>query len=259
MRLHRIWLPGAREGRTYSLDEDESHHLVTVMRRGEGDEVVVVAGEDRIYLGVIESVSEEGETSLVKVTVGEDYSAPPPPVRPWLVAVSVVKERNLELAIRMLSETGLEGIIPLVSERGQVSLAAGSGKIDRWKRIALESAKQCGRASLLDIRESISIEELLRKETGRDVWIAHPGGPEPSCSAFLGTDGLKPSLFLIGPEGGFSTAEIALCEENGARLVGFPMPVMRTPVAVMMIGALGALVEMTEGRERADEDGVNSC
>jgi hypothetical protein len=34
---------------------------------------------------------------------------------------------------------------------------------------------------------------------------------------------------------------------------------MRTPVAVMMIGALGALVEMTEGRERADEDGVNSC
>ena len=112
---------------------------------------------------------------------------------------------------------------------------------------------------MLDIRESISIEELLRKETDRDVWIAHPGGPEPSCSAFLGTDGLKPSLFLIGPEGGFSTAEIALCEENGARLIGFPMPVMRTPVAVMMIGALGALVEMMVTRERADEDGVNSC
>ena len=111
----------------------------------------------------------------------------------------------------------------------------------------------------MDIRESISIDELLRKETDRDVWIAHPGGPEPSCSAFLGTDGVKPSLFLIGPEGGFSTAEIALCEENGARLIGFPMPVMRTPVAVMMIGALGALVEMMVTRERADEDGVNSC
>ena len=77
---------------------------------------------------------------MVKVTVGEDYSAPPPSVKPWLVAVSVVKERNLELAIRMLSETGLEGSIPLVSERGQVSLKAGSGKIDRWKRIVLESA-----------------------------------------------------------------------------------------------------------------------
>ena len=259
MRLHRIWLPGAREGRTYSLDEDESHHLVTVMRRGEGDEVVVVAGEDRIYLGVIESVSEEGETSLVKVTVGEDYSAPPPPVRPWLVAVSVVKERNLELAIRMLSETGLEGIIPLVSERGQVSLTAGSGKIDRWKRIALESAKQCGRASLLDIREPASIGELLEAEKGRDVWIAHPDGSEPSCDDFLGPDGLCAALFLVGPEGGFSASEIALCQESGGRLISFPIPVMRTPVAVMMIGALGALVEMSAGPGRADSDDVNSC
>jgi len=259
MRLHRIWLPGARGGRSYSLDEKESHHLVTVMRRGEGDEVVVVAGEDRIYHAVIDSISQEGETPLVKVTVGEEYSAEPPPLRPWVVAVSVVKERNLELAIRMLSETGLEGIVPLISERGQVSLRSGSGKIERWKRIALESAKQCGRTSLLDIREPVSISELMAEESDRDIWIAHPGGPEPSCRDFLGPVGPTPALFLIGPEGGFSGSEIALCRENGGRLVGFPLPVMRTPVAVMMIGALGAMVELVASSERAGPNDVNSC
>ena len=254
MRLHRIWLPGARGGRTYSLDEKESHHLVTVMRRGEGDEVVVIAGEDRIYHGVIESIYQEGEAPLVKVTVGEDFSADPPPLRPWVVAVSVVKERNLDLAIRMLSEVGIEGVVPLVSERGQVSLDAGSGKIERWRRIALESAKQCGRGSLLDIREPSSIGDLLTAEEGRDVWIAHPEGSEASCGDFLGSDGIRPALFLVGPEGGFSASEITLCEDRGGRLIAFPLPVMRTPVAVMMIGALGALVEMSVG-----PDDVNSC
>ena len=259
MRLHRIWLPGARGGRSYPLDEQESHHLVTVMRRGEGDEVVVVAGEDRIYHGVIESIQGQGDAPRVMIAVGEDFPAVSPPLRPWVVGVSVVKERNLDLAIRMLSELGIEGVVPLVSERGQVALDAGSGKIERWRRIALESAKQCGRGSLLDIREPASIGELLEAEKGRDVWIAHPDGSEPSCDDFLGPDGLRTSLFLVGPEGGFSASEIALCQESGGRLISFPIPVMRTPVAVMMIGALGALVEMSAGPGRADSDDVNSC
>lgn len=259
MRLHRIWLPGARKGRSYELDAKESYHLVTVMRRGEGDEVIVAAGGDRIYQGVIESIRRDGETALVMVAVGDDFSAEPPSIKPWVVGVSVVKERNLELAIRMLSELGLEGIVPLVSERGQVSLAVGSGKIERWRRIALESAKQCGRSSLLDIREPSSIEDLLCGEEGRDVWIAHPGGVQPSCSDFLGPDGLVPALFLVGPEGGFSTAEIDLCSEHGGRLAGFPVPVMRTPVAVMLIGALAALVDMSQGPSGTDPDGLNSC
>ncbi len=259
MRLHRIWLPGARKGRSYSLDAKESHHLITVMRRTEGDEVIVIAGGDRVCHGVIESVRREGEVPLVKVAVGDDYSAEPPTLKPWVVGVSVVKERNLELSIRMLSELGLEGIVPLVSERGQISLAAGSGKIDRWRRIALESAKHCGRSSLLDIREPSSIGALLETETGRDVWIAHPGGLQPSWSDFLGPDGVTPALFLVGPEGGFSTAEIDLCCEQGARLAGFPVPVMRTPVAVMLIGALGALVEMSREPPGSAPDALNSC
>lgn len=259
MRLHRIWLPGARKGRSYELDAKESHHLVTVMRRGQGDEVIVVAGGDRIYHGVIESIRRDGDAPLVMVSIGDDFSAEPPLMKPWVVAVSVVKERNLDLSIRMLSELGLEGIVPLVSERGQVSLDGGSGKIERWRRIALESAKQCGRSSLLDIRDPLSIGDLLAGQEGRKVWIAHPGGPQPSCSDFLGPDGLAPALFLVGPEGGFSTAEINLCRERGGRLAGFPMPVMRTPVAVMLIGALGALVEMSRGPSGTGSDAVNSC
>ena len=259
MRLHRIWLPGARKGRSYSLDAKESHHLITVMRRGEGDEVIIIAGGDQVCHGVIESIRREGEIPLVKVAVGDDYSAEPPPLKPWVVGVSVVKERNFELSIRMLSELGLEGIVPLVSERGQISLAAGSGKIERWRRIALESAKQCGRSSLLDIREPSSIGDLLDTETSRDLWIAHPGGLQHSWSDFIGPDGLTPALFLVGPEGGFSTSEIDLCSEQGARLCGFPVPVMRTPVAVMLIGALGALVEMSRQPRDSGSDALNSC
>ena len=259
MRFHRIWLPGARGGRSYPLDEKESHHLVTVMRRGEGDEVIVVAGEDRIYHGVIESIQGRGDPPRVMIAVGEDFPADPPPLRPWVVAVSVVKERNLDLAIRMLSELGIEGIVPLVSERGQVALDTGSGKMGRWRRIARESAKQCGRGSLLDIRDPASIGKLLEAEEGRDVWIAHPDGSEPSCGDFLGPDGLRAALFLVGPEGGFSASEMALCQEHGGRLIAFPLPVMRTPVAVMMIGALGALVEMSAGSGSTASDDVNSC
>ncbi len=259
MRLHRIWLPGARKGRSYELDAKESHHLITVMRRAEGDEVIVIAGGDRVCHGVIESVDRQGETPLVQVRVGDDYCDEAPVLKPWMVGVSVVKDRNIELSIRMLSQLGLEGIVPLVSERGQISLAAGSGKMDRWRRIAMESAKQCGRSSLLDIREPCSIEDLLDQEAARDVWIAHPGGLQPSWSDFLGSDGLSSALFLVGPEGGFSTAEIDLCSSRGARLAGFPVPIMRTPVAVMFIGALGALVEMSRQAPPSGSDALNSC
>ena len=108
MRLHRIWLPGARKGRSYELDAKESHHLITVMRRAEGDEVIVIAGGDRGCHGVIESVDRQGEAPLVQVRVGDDYCDEAPVLKPWMVGVSVVKDRNIELSIRMLSQLGLE-------------------------------------------------------------------------------------------------------------------------------------------------------
>lgn len=245
MRVPRVHVPGARSGRTVSLPEDEAHHLRVVLRRAAGDPVEVVgAGGEVLHATIDEIRTVDGAPAEVRLRVGDPVASAIVGLIPWTVAVAPVKEKGFDIAVRLASELGLERLIPLRTERGQVRLDPSSKRAERWSRIAAEAAKQCGRARPIGIDEAADLEALVMRarEAGETVWIAAPGGPDPTPGDFLGADGAPaPSLFLVGPEGGFSPAELELAVAAGARQLGFPTPILRTPTAIALIAALGAL------------------
>ena len=245
MRAPRVFLESARPGALVDLPPQESHHIDRVLRRGVGDPVEVVGSGGCVLAGSIAERVEQDGGVLLRVRVGEPLEENPPALPPWTIAVAPVTEKNLDLAARMASELGLERLIPLVGERSEVRLPRGgarSGRLQRWERIARESAKQCGRAGALSIGAVATIDDVLEeaRSDARRAWIAAPGEPAPDLVDLAGGGA---AVFLLGPEGGFSPQEIQAAERLGARRLGLPTPVLRTPTAVCLIAALRVLLQ----------------
>jgi len=249
-----VWIPGARPNGLYALGDDEAHHAVRVLRRRAGDEVVVVAGSGVLLLGRIESTGDTDDgTPRVTVRTEEALAPAPDVLVPWSIAVAPVKDRRFDDAVRMASELGLEGLLPVITERCEVrpSRSRGgsgstSGKEARWRRVATESAKQCGRSPALAIGATTDLAALLEEERGGDrtLWVAHPSDAAPPGlpAEFVGADAR--ALFLVGPEGGFAPREIEAIETAGGRAIALPTPVLRTPTAVALIAALGVFARV---------------
>jgi 16S rRNA (uracil1498-N3)-methyltransferase len=260
VRIPRVYLPfPARPGDEVELPPAEARHLVGVLRRGPGDRVRCIAAEGVILEAVIFGVSADlrGDLRVVVEIRGEVREEPPHTV-PWTVAAAVVKGQGFDLAVRLASELGLKRLIPIASERAVAPPAGGGGKAERWRRIALEAAKQCGRPVPLDVAPAESFSGLLAggksesRTNGR--WIALPGAPLPARHAFLSLERtpaaaveVLPALFLVGPEGGFSPEEVEQALGAGFRPLGFPTPVLRTPTAVVLLAALGILLTAEPG------------
>jgi len=257
MRRARVIVPSAAPGQRLELSREDSHHLARVLRRCEGDAVEVLSESGAAFLATVEEVRPgKDDPGAVRVWVRIEEAAPPRSslVLPWTVAVGLIKGSGLEIVVRLASELGLEGLIPLICDRS-VARDVGGSKRERWARIARESAKQCGRPQPLAIQPVATLEEVLGRQSDRSVWIALPGGPAASSDLLVGRGGPEPARFLVGPEGGFSTREVRLAERSGARPLGFETPVLRTPTAVLLIGALGVLARGEQGGpEEAAED-----
>lgn len=264
MRAPRVFVHGIETGKVpqrIALPKAEARHLLLVLRRKVGDRIVVLS-EAGAYEAEIASL-ERGPSGAEAEALLLGPSFDLPSLVPWTVAAAPARGERFELAIEMASETGLACFVPVATERSVLRVKAGSRRLSRWRRIAIESAKQCGRAPPLEIRDPVPFEEFLQR--WREIaaesrpqgappaepagWILQPGTSDPAdLVGLLGTwgspgrtAGLRNALFLIGPEGGFSPGEVSLAERSGFARLALPFPVLRTPTAVLCVAVLGAL------------------
>lgn len=236
------------------LPPAEAFHLARVLRRRPGDSVIVLGAGGEALEAVMDSVAEDrsaGADGLrVQVRILGPAALAAPGFLPWKVGLALAKGNAFELAVRMASELGLERIVPVSTARTVVRPESGpraARKLERWARIARESAKQCGRAEPLQVEESRPFDAFLASSAAPRKWIAVPGGPvrlEPLVSEAGGP--LSESVFLVGPEGGFTPEELERARASGFKPLGFPTPVLRTPTAVALIAALGVILESLE-------------
>lgn len=257
MRVPRVVVQGVSPAGSLVLPPAESRHVARVLRRGPGDPLILLDGRGGALRAVVVSVEAppgepDGASPRVEVRVEGPIEDPGPPGVPWRVAGAMVKGRGMETAIRLASELGLRGWVPLLTERGIVR-SPGEAKRERWQRIAAEAAKQCGRRTHLSVEAPSTLDGLLDGLPGRPapepVWMLRPGGDALEPSTLLGPSGLEPALFLVGPEGGFTPREEACAEAAGARSLALPTPVLRTPTAVLLVAAL-AVILASDARER---------
>jgi 16S rRNA (uracil1498-N3)-methyltransferase len=210
----RFYLPRASgPGQVVALPEDEAQHLTRVLRLGEGAPVSVFDGRGREFEAVVESA---GKTEVL-IAVGREQKPPATEPRVGVTLVqAVLKGDKMDDVIRDAVMMGVAAIQPAVTARTEVSLATliKGHRRERWQKIAISSAKQCGRATVPEVLEPC--EFALIPPALADT--ALPGPVlilvEPSATimavAFRDLDPTVPSqaMVIVGPEGGWEPDEI---------------------------------------------------
>jgi 16S rRNA (uracil1498-N3)-methyltransferase len=217
------------------LSLEESRHLRDVLRLREGDEVSVFDGDGREFLCRIESTGNGKTVSVLKII---SQLTPPSPESNLDLAlvIALLKGEKFDLVIQKATELGVNKIIPLQTKRADVKINQNEApkKLERWKRIALEAAKQSGRARVPEIIAPLEFEKFVKEKHEYVVFFSERGGES------LDTSNINSSNItaVVGPEGGWDDSEITLAKENGFQIVTLGGRIMRAETAAMVVTAL---------------------
>ncbi len=219
------------------LGADESHHLVTVNRCGRGDPVVAFDGRGREWFTECTDAGRNAAVLRVKST----RQAPPRPFALTL-AQALPKGTTMDDIVRQATEIGAAGIVPLLSERTQVHLDGDrqDKKLEKWRTTAIEAAKQCGNPWLPDLAPLQSLAAFLAAPGDHDLkLIASLHAGALTLKSVLrhhhdkGGAGPRRALWLVGPEGDFSPAEMTAASTAGFQPVTLGPLVLRSDTAAI--------------------------
>ena len=214
-----------------TLTEDETRHLRDVLRLRTGDIVGVFDGLGREYKCSIEAI--EKRSSLVTI-IDEIEPRSPESGFELTLAPALLKGEKFDLIVQKAVELGVTRVIPLKTVRCDVKLGDNAKRLDRWRRIALEATKQCGRASLMSVMEPATLESLIAKAVADEVMMFS----EREGEEFTVSSELRAATAIFGPEGGWDDSEVELARENGVRIVTLAGRILRAETAVVAISAI---------------------
>lgn len=218
---------------TVWLNLDETRHLRDVLRLREGEKIQVFNGEDREFLCEIEKI--EKQKTLLKI-LEEISPAVPESNLNLTLAVALLKGEKFDLIVQKAVELGVSKLIPLTTKRADVrikDLKEAEKRLERWRKIALEACKQCGRARLTQIETPVDFGRFVEKSDGEKILFAERNGERFSA--------IKPNekmTIVIGSEGGWDDSEINLAKANDFLIVTLDGRILRAETAAIAISAL---------------------
>lgn len=198
-----------------ALTDDEARHLGRVLRLGPGAIVSVFDGRGHEWEAEVADVARDRATLRLTRTLA---SAPETQV-PIALALAVLKGEKMDDVVRDAVMLGAAAIRPIVTTRTEVSLAtlARSGRAERWRRIAIASAKQCGRAVVPAVDTPVTFEDALSTPTGAARFVlVEPGASAMRPHDLREVERPAAAEMLIGPEGGWTDDELRRSAAAGA-------------------------------------------
>ena len=150
-----------------------------------------------------------------------------------ILVQALAKGEKMDVVVRKATEMGAARIVPLSAERAVVRLDTerGGTRAERWRKVAQEAARQCGRSDVPRVDEPLDWEavfDLLRDEPDRRGVLLDPAADLRLSAAVRGAPRL---LLAVGPEGGFSTVERERALRQGMLAAGLGPLVLRTETA----------------------------
>lgn len=217
----------------------EAHHLAHVMRAKAGTPVVLFDGSGVEFRARVQRVGRlEVELAVVsRADVNRELA--------WQLTLGVALPKGVRQRwlVEKATELGVTRLVPLQTARGVTQ--PGAKALGRLRRVVVEASKQCGRNRLLDVTQPQTWADFL---AGADLWagwraIADPGGTQPASSlvATPSAGECGDSLVLaVGPEGGFTAAELAVARANGWHVLHLGPRVLRVETAAICLAAMVA-------------------
>lgn len=226
----RRWIADTWNDATAALHGDQAQHLSRVLRAQPGMEFDVLAG-GRAWLARIASIDRD---SVQFTLLHELETAPALPVT---LLLSIFKFDRMEWAIEKAVELGCSRILPIIAERTEKHLAQAAGKrVERWRRLALEAAKQSRRSDLPEIGEPARLAATLAAggpSAPLRILLSETEDDQPLLRIVQGKAPAEGVNLAVGPEGGWTAAEVALFTGAGWQSATLGSRILRVETAVI--------------------------
>jgi 16S rRNA (uracil1498-N3)-methyltransferase len=193
----RIFYPDL--SKTYiKLKGEDFNYLKNVLRARAGDEIILFNGKGQAASGLISSISKNEISVELKETFESNTESP----LHITLLQGILKAQKMDFVVRKATELGVYRIQPVITERTEVR---ETRKVERWRKIASEASKQCGRAVVPEVANPVLLEEFLAGYDGAGIVFWEEGGKSLKDFRLKGND----IALIIGPEGGLTADEVS--------------------------------------------------
>jgi 16S rRNA (uracil1498-N3)-methyltransferase len=237
--MHRFYIaPENCDPQGLALRGSEAHHARNVLRMQTGDKLVLFNGEGRELTAEITNIADH-EIRLRKL-----YELETAPLRCRIVlGQAIPKGKNMDLIVQKAVEIGAAEIAPILSDRTivQVDSESASQKQTKWQQIAIEAAKQCGQNWLPRVHAPKKLAEFF-STSDQPFDLRLIGSLQPDAQqlkrileTYSSEHGDRPRsvLMLVGPEGDFTPAELALARRHGCHPITLGPIILRVETAAI--------------------------
>ena len=237
--MHRFYVtPENWDSRALTLTGSEAHHARNVLRMQAGDKLVLFNGKGRELTAEIATFADD------QIRLRKLHEAETAPMRCKIVlGQAIPKGKNMDLIVQKAVEIGAAEIAPIISHRTIVQLDSDSGlqKQAKWQQIAIEAAKQCGQNWLPRVHAPKKLAEFFStSEQAFDLCLIGSLQPDAQhlkkiLTGYSSEHGSRPNsvMMLVGPEGDFTPAELALARRHGCQPITLGPIILRVETAAI--------------------------
>lgn len=220
---HRLYVPQASADRSVTLEPDQSHYLTRVLRLQADARVECFDGRGAAFAGVLADAHHKHAT----IHIGACLQQQDAPAAELHLALALLKGEAMDRALQKACELGVTRITPLTSVRTNVKLSVErqAKRQQHWQRIIEATATQCGQNHLPQLCAITPLAGLLHQAPGNTVLALQPG------AAAFAPPATGAITLLVGPEGGWDDAELAMMTAADVQLQGLGELVLRAETA----------------------------
>lgn len=238
MGLNRFYCEKIAVGR-FELGQVESHHLAKVMRQVVGDKVEVFDGKGVIAKAAVIEIGRKSVT----VDVAKVERVSNTNIAQVIIAASVAKGQRQDWLVSKCTELGVDEIASVIFDR-TVKQPKGANAVERYFKLAITAAKQCGRAMLPKISEAKGLEATVGelKEQYPQAKMVFGGFGESAVPILQAAGGDEDVIAFVGPEGGLTEVEMGFLRDSGCVEVSLTATVLRIETAAVAFASVLCMV-----------------